>query len=162
MSSPVAELKDRLKLAISTRGIKPIELSEKTGIPKSAISQYMSGYAKPKQDRIYLICNALSISEAWLMGYDVPMEKSGSVMKTIRFDEKIDDTPLNRALNKLNINDNDFTEDEIKDIVQFVEFIKNKKTKLHILPNAAHEIIGASDKEKEHDNDIMNNDDFWK
>jgi transcriptional regulator with XRE-family HTH domain len=46
-----------------------------TKIPKSAISQYVSGAFEPKQDRIYLIAKALNISEAWLLGYDVPMEK---------------------------------------------------------------------------------------
>lgn len=75
MSLPIDELKNRLKQALSIRNMKPIELSEQTGIPKSAISQYTSGYAKPKQDRIYLICKALDINEAWLMGYDVPMKK---------------------------------------------------------------------------------------
>ncbi|WP_302425403.1 helix-turn-helix domain-containing protein [Holdemanella biformis] len=49
--------------------------SDKTGIPKSSISQYMSGYAKPKHDRIYLIAKALHVDEAWLIGYDVPMVK---------------------------------------------------------------------------------------
>lgn len=75
MNKPNDELKNRLKKALSLRNMKPIELSERTGIPKSAISQYTSGYAKPKQDRIYLICKALEINEAWLMGYDVEMEK---------------------------------------------------------------------------------------
>jgi transcriptional regulator with XRE-family HTH domain len=69
-----SELKTRLKQALLLRNMKPIELSEKTGISKSAISQYMSGYAKPKQDRIYSICKILDVSEAWLMGFDVPME----------------------------------------------------------------------------------------
>ena len=67
---------DRLRHALTIKDMKPIELSEKTGIPKSSISQYMSGYAQPKQDRIYLIAKSLGVSEAWLMGYDVPMERS--------------------------------------------------------------------------------------
>lgn len=75
MSEPIAELRDRLRKALSVRDLKPIELSQQTGIPKSAISQYMSGYAKPKQDRIYTISRVLDINEAWLMGYDVPMER---------------------------------------------------------------------------------------
>ena len=35
MSVPVAELKDRLRKALQVRDMKPIELSEKTKIPKS-------------------------------------------------------------------------------------------------------------------------------
>lgn len=78
MGIPKDELKNRLRSALNLRNMKAIELSEKTGIPKSAISQYMSGYAKPKQDRIYLLARALNVSEAWLMGYDVPMERTSS------------------------------------------------------------------------------------
>ena len=71
----VSEIKNRIKLALSIRNMSPTQLGEKTKIPKSSISQYMSGYAKPKQDRIYAIAQALDVSEAWLMGYDVPMER---------------------------------------------------------------------------------------
>lgn len=66
---------ERIATALTLRNMKQAELCEKTKIPKSAISQYISGAFEPKQDRIYLIANALNVSEAWLMGYDVPMEK---------------------------------------------------------------------------------------
>lgn len=75
MDKPIVEIKERLKKAMQIREIAPIELSEKTHIPKSSISQYMSGYAKPKQDRIYLLSKALNVNETWLMGYDVQMDK---------------------------------------------------------------------------------------
>lgn len=71
MISPTHEIKDRLIQILREKNITPKELSEKTGIPKSSISQYMSGYAKPKQDRIYLISKALDINPTWLLGYDV-------------------------------------------------------------------------------------------
>lgn len=82
MNSPLCELKERLKIGLEHRGMKPIELSEKTGISKSAISQYLSGYAKPKQDRIYLISKALSVDPGWLMGFDVSMEPKTSGVLT--------------------------------------------------------------------------------
>ena len=44
-------------------------------IPKSSLSQYLSGDYEPKQDRVYDIAKVLNVSEAWLMGYDVPMER---------------------------------------------------------------------------------------
>ena len=40
------------------------------------MTTYMSGDYEPKQDRIYLIAQALNVSEAWLMGYDVPMSRN--------------------------------------------------------------------------------------
>lgn len=65
----------RIKRALQIRGMKQSELCQATNIPKSAISQYISGAFEPKQDRIYIIAKALNVSEAWLMGYDVPMER---------------------------------------------------------------------------------------
>ena len=65
----------RIATALSLRNMKQSELCEITKIPKSAISQYVSGSFEPRQDRIYLIAKALNVSEAWLMGYDVPMER---------------------------------------------------------------------------------------
>ena len=65
----------RISKALSFRNMKQTELCNITGIPKSAMSQYISGAFEPKQDRIFLISNALEVSEAWLMGYDVPMER---------------------------------------------------------------------------------------
>ena len=75
MINLVEDFKDRFNKALSIRNMRPVELKEKTGISESAISQYRSGYAKPKQDKLFLIANALGVSETWLMGLDVPMEK---------------------------------------------------------------------------------------
>lgn len=69
------EFKKRFNEAITSRNMKPIELSQKTGLSKSTISHYMSGYAKPKSDKLYMLAKALDVNEAWLMGLDVPMEK---------------------------------------------------------------------------------------
>ena len=66
---------ERIKKALSVKGMKQSDLRRLTKIPKSSMSQYMSGDYEPKQDRIYLIAQALNVSEAWLMGFDVPMER---------------------------------------------------------------------------------------
>ena len=66
---------ERIKRALRIRGMKQSELCQITKIPKSAISQYISGAFEPKQDRVYLIAKALNVNEAWLMGYDVPIER---------------------------------------------------------------------------------------
>lgn len=72
MAEPIEELKIRLKEALSYLNMRAIDLSQKTGIPKSSISQYLSGHVKPNSERVYLISKALNVSEAWLMGFDVP------------------------------------------------------------------------------------------
>lgn len=71
-----AELKDRLKYAMESKGILAVDLCNKTNIPKSAMSYYLSGRSVPKSDRVYLLAKLLDVSEAWLLGYDVAMERS--------------------------------------------------------------------------------------
>ena len=65
----------RIAQALSIRGLKQTDLCKLTNIPKGSLSLYISGAYEPKQDRIYLIAQALDVSEAWLMGYDVPMAR---------------------------------------------------------------------------------------
>lgn len=69
---------NRLNLAMEMRNMKAVDLSEKTGIGKSSISQYRNGIVNPKQDRIYLMAQALNVNEMWLMGHDVPMERQST------------------------------------------------------------------------------------
>lgn len=77
----VARLQDRLKEALSVRGMKAIDLSEKLDISRGTISYYMSGKSSPKADRLNQICSILSVSEAWMLGYDVPMERTNEQKK---------------------------------------------------------------------------------
>ena len=52
-----AEMKDRLRIALEMNDKKPIDLVNALGIPKSAISQYLSGKSKKMDsDRFYSIC----------------------------------------------------------------------------------------------------------
>lgn len=65
----------RIELALDIRGMKQCDLCRIANVPKSSLSLYLSGKYEPKQDRIYAMAKALNVSEAWLMGYNVPMEK---------------------------------------------------------------------------------------
>ena len=71
----VATCAERIKKALTIKGMKQSDLCRLTKIPKSALSQYISGAFEPKQDRIYLMAQALNVNETWLMGLDVPMER---------------------------------------------------------------------------------------
>ena len=67
--------KDRLQQAINENNIKPIDLANKTKLSKSLISGYLNGKYLARQDKLSILANALNVSEAWLMGYDVSMSK---------------------------------------------------------------------------------------
>lgn len=66
----------RLQKAMNMRNMKAIELSEKTGIPKSSLSEYLKGKYEAKQKGIYKLAKVLDVNEGWLMGLDVPMERN--------------------------------------------------------------------------------------
>lgn len=65
---------ERLREALAIRDLKQVELCKRTGIPKSAMSQYIKGNFEPKQDRLEKMSSALRVNQAWLLGFDVPME----------------------------------------------------------------------------------------
>lgn len=74
-------ISQRIQKALSLRGMKQIELSEKTGISKGSIHQYVTGYVEPKSDRIHLIAEALDVNPVWLIGVDVPMDREATYGK---------------------------------------------------------------------------------
>lgn len=115
MNKPITELKNRLKIALEIRNISQQELADMTKIPKASISQYLSGYTKPKQDRIYSISKALHINEAWLLGYDVSMDSAD-----------LDITVHTIAAHH---DDYDFTEEELDEIEEFKKYVLSKRKK---------------------------------
>lgn len=99
MNQPVESFKTRLKKAMDLRTLKPVELAEKCGISKSTVSHYMSGYTEPKSNRLYIMAKILGVNEAWLMGYDVSMERDNYEDQTLlKRDAIIED--IDRILQK--------------------------------------------------------------
>ncbi len=76
-----AELKDRLQMAMNIKGVRAVDLVEQTGVPKGAVSYYLAGRSQPKADRLHVLAKALDVSEAWLLGYDVPMARTAEQKK---------------------------------------------------------------------------------
>ena len=77
MNVKKSTLKDRLQEALLLRRKKAVDLTMDLNIPKSAVSQYLSGKSQNMaSERLYKIAKYLDVSEPWLMGYDVPMERN--------------------------------------------------------------------------------------
>jgi len=98
------ELMNRMQYALDLNEKKASDLVKDLGIPKSAISQYLSGRSKKMSaDRLYAIAKYLHVSEAWLMGYDVPMErKTFEELLGDLADKKIEEDALLADFRKLN------------------------------------------------------------
>lgn len=61
---------ERIKQVMLEKNINSAELARLTGIRPSSLSDYFSGKYLPKQDKIALIADALSVDPGWLMGYE--------------------------------------------------------------------------------------------
>ena len=74
----------RLHYLMTSRNLKQIDILRAAEpyaaqfnikMNRSDISQYVSGKVEPGQDKLTILGLALNVSEAWLMGYDVPAER---------------------------------------------------------------------------------------
>ena len=113
MEAPIAELKDRLQEAMNLREKKAAELANDLEIPKSAISQYLSGKSKNMDSvRMYRLCVYLNVNEAWVMGFDVPMERPKEKNSDIMVDitARIGSDLDFREIVKRNFSDDDYFE----------------------------------------------------
>lgn len=66
--------RNRFIKAMEIRGMRQVDVAEKSGLDKAQISQYKNGKYEPMQDALYKLAKALNVNVAWLMGHDVPME----------------------------------------------------------------------------------------
>ena len=78
------ETSDRLRELMAEKSWKQVDIinhskqfQEKLGVKlgKSALSQYVNGVQAPDQKKLALLALTFDVSEAWLMGYDVPRER---------------------------------------------------------------------------------------
>lgn len=76
---------DRLKQLMRKRNLKQVDILEMAQpyckrydirLNKNDLSQYISGKVEPGQNKLLILGLTLDVSEAWLMGYDVPMGRS--------------------------------------------------------------------------------------
>lgn len=72
---------NRLRKAMNISGKTQADLARETGIGKSNLSRYISGKFDPKSDTVYKLATALNVSEMWLWGCDVPMERPADTKK---------------------------------------------------------------------------------
>ena len=77
----VSTTAERLRFALDKANMKPAELSRATDISKCAIHHYLVGNYEPKSSAINKMAMALNVSEAWLWGYDAPMERPAAQKK---------------------------------------------------------------------------------
>lgn len=66
---------ERFKKALFLRGMSQQDVADLTYINRSNISHYATGKRVPKSTNLFQIAKALNVSESWLLGYDVEMDR---------------------------------------------------------------------------------------
>ena len=116
---------ERLRYLMSEFGLRQSDIIEKCepycskygiALSKSALSLYISGRVEPKQDKIFILAKGLHVSEAWLMGFDVPMEPPSR--------EKEDRSKLKLLLSYLNEEGRRKVFDYIEDLIDNPKYLK--------------------------------------
>lgn len=125
MSKPIKSVNNRIIEALRLREMTQKDLSDKTGISEASISQYVNGRATPKNDGLYLIAQALHVTEPWLLGYDVEINQtnngtivglnSGTISNTVKSsDSHSADSHNNDSNNTYTTNNNYYSSSTCK------------------------------------------------
>jgi len=116
-----AELKDRFQMALDLRRKKAADLARDLKIPKSAVSQYLSGNRTIKDSkRLYAIAKYLDVSEAWLMGFDVPMERPLEQKKNDEFVELVDKLKTEKKFRQLVIRLSHLNQEQLEGLMKLM------------------------------------------
>ena len=118
---------NRIRKALSLRGMEQSELCERTGIAKTTVSSWTNQRWQPKQDALYKMAKVLDVSEMWLAGYDVPMERSVAQIKNDELVQLITEIRNNNDLRQLFVSVCNLTADQRKTI----EVMVNELSKLN-------------------------------
>ena len=131
---------ENLKRILKEKKCLASELAEGIGVRKSTVSNWMNGLSLPRMDKINKICGFLNVERSELFedtkeNYshdDVPARNSSShIIKNIPKDIDLKFTTIQEFkdfqtyLNQYQ--GNVYTEEELKEIQQFAEFIKSKR-----------------------------------
>lgn len=82
----------RLRQYMSENNLKQVDILrlskrfyDQTGvkITKTDLSQYIHDKSEPRQDKLFVLAQALNVNEAWLMGYDVSKERKETEINDI-------------------------------------------------------------------------------
>lgn len=158
----------RLKKIMADRNLRQIDILElckpyckKFGVKlgRNDLSQYVAGKVDPGQKKLTVLGNALNVSEAWLMGFDVPMTRQVLASANVTLYNVHCDTEDEADLV--------LSYRELSDIGKKKSFnyttglLNTEKAELELEVNAAHALPNATEEDKQHDEDIMNNDSIW-
>lgn len=149
----------RLKQIMQDKNLRQVDILEKckpfcdkfdVKLGRNDLSQYVNGKVEPGQEKLTVLGLALNVNEAWLMGFDVPMERHINAqkeenLKIIQYYDQLNTTGKEAATEQVRL----LTLDEKYTRPDNMEFITREPIPDHLVIKAAHNDAPIDDEELE-------------
>lgn len=120
-----------------------LDLAKYVNVTPASVSNWCKGIKVPRMDKVDIICDFFKIQRSELMEDDGPSQQK----------KRVNEKELLHHYNILNDLGKRKVIEYASDLSNNIQYCKSEL-------NAAHEIVGASEEDKKHDDNIMNNDIF--
>lgn len=175
---------NRLKQIMSDRNLRQVDILEMCKpycnkydikLGRNDLSQYVTGKVEPGQKKLTVLGMALNVSEAWLMGFDVPMERTAFKDAPKNFHSSFDNIEnfkvaydksklrSNKLLNSIMENAEQLNNDNRKSLFEYSQnLLSNQRMEEALQTDAAQARtdITVSKGKDTSDDDIMDAEDF--
>jgi len=151
------DIKERIKQGLEIREITQTQLAARANIDKGQLSSYISGKYKPRQNNIDALAAALNVNEAWLMGFDVPMER---VSNNVETDQLVSKSVECKEI--LEICEQLSTHNQRKVLTYSKNLLSTQQMEEDLLAAHARTDVEQTPEGVQHDLDIMNDDSKWE
>lgn len=151
------DIKERIKQGLEIREITQSQLATRANIDKGQLSSYISGKYKPRQNNIDALAVALNVNEAWLMGFDVPMER---VLNKVGTDQSVSKSAECREI--LEVCEQLSPHNQRKVLTYSKNLLSTQQMEEDLLAAHARTDVEQTPEGVQHDLDIMNDDSEWE
>lgn len=136
---------DRIKSKRQEQRLSQTELAQKIGVSKQTLYKYENNIiTNIPSDKIELLSTSLDTSPAYLMGWEeIKPDVNATIKRLMAYYTALNDAGKEEAAKR----------------VQELTYLPQYAATNEVL-YAAHEIPGATEEEKKHDNDIMDDENF--
>ncbi|RHU90462.1 XRE family transcriptional regulator [Ruminococcus sp. OM08-7] len=150
------DIKERIKQGLEIREITQTQLATKANIDKGQLSSYISGKYKPRQNNIDALAKALNVNEAWLMGFDVPMERVSG-----KTESKQEPSYSSQCKEIIEVCEQLSAHNQRKVLTYSKNLLSTQQMEDDLLAAHARTDVEQTPEGVQHDLDIMNDDSKW-
>lgn len=150
------DIKERIKQGLEIREITQTQLATKANIDKGQLSSYISGKYKPRQNNIDTLAKALNVNEAWLMGFDVPMERVSG-----KTESKQEPSYSSQCKEIIEVCEQLSAHNQRKVLTYSKNLLSTQQMEDDLLAAHARTDVEQTPEGVQHDLDIMNDDSKW-